>query len=92
MDFAHAGVATFVVSAVHSAEDYVQIGVVNFAVIVVHSAEDSVQIVVVNSAAIAVPNVEDFVQADSVQRMVEFVVQNVEILANLYFVLSEEIE
>ena len=47
-------------------------------------------VIVVRFAAVAVPDVEDFVQADSVQRMVEFVVQNVEILANLYFVLSEE--
>ena len=72
--------------------DFAQTVAVNFVVIVVHSAEDYVQIVVVNFAAIAVPDVEDFVQADSVQRMVEFVMQNVEILANLYFVLSEEIE
>ena len=43
MDFAHAGVAHVVVSAVHSAEDYVQIVVVNFAAIAVPDVEDFVQ-------------------------------------------------
>ena len=69
--------------------DFVPIVVVHYTGMVVRDLVDFAQ--ACDLVGFAQADLVGFTQADSVQRMVGFVVQNVETLAKSYFVLSGEI-